>query len=220
LKFPIVKAFAIIFQLATMKKGMSSCEIARQHGIHQETAWFFQKKVQLAMMANTEGVEFLNIQKIINDIIELLENKLDQSSAVVVFGEDDILKSGSEFCSEGLSSRSASDLGKKCRRSKKNYKLNLKRLITHREERAWRSFHFINLSSPSLIKIWPVFKLFNLKNWLRGIHHKVSMQHLKNYLGEFLFRLINRRATRKLVVSLISGFIKHAQVPYTAIIAS
>lgn len=51
LKFPIEKAFMITYQLSTMKKGMSSCEIARQYGIHQETAWYFRRKVQHAMKA-------------------------------------------------------------------------------------------------------------------------------------------------------------------------
>jgi transposase-like protein len=32
-----------------MKKGKSTHEIARQHGIHQETTWFFKRKVQQAM---------------------------------------------------------------------------------------------------------------------------------------------------------------------------
>lgn len=50
-KFPIEKAFMITYQLSTMKKGMSTCEIGRQYGIHQETAWFFKRKVQKAMQS-------------------------------------------------------------------------------------------------------------------------------------------------------------------------
>jgi len=34
---------------------MSSCELARQFGVHQETAWFFMRKVQLAMKSCEEG---------------------------------------------------------------------------------------------------------------------------------------------------------------------
>jgi hypothetical protein len=39
----------IIHQLSTLKKGISTCEISRQFHIHQETAWFFKRKVQQAM---------------------------------------------------------------------------------------------------------------------------------------------------------------------------
>jgi hypothetical protein len=56
LRFPLTKAFVIIYQLSTMKKGMASTEIARQHGIHQESAWFFKRKVQLAMQASDTGL--------------------------------------------------------------------------------------------------------------------------------------------------------------------
>lgn len=55
LKFSVVKAFAIIYELGTLKKGLSTCEIARQYGIHQETAWFFKRKVQQAMGAEVTG---------------------------------------------------------------------------------------------------------------------------------------------------------------------
>jgi transposase-like protein len=48
LKFPIQKAFGMVYMLTSMRKGMSSCELARQFGVHQETAWFFRRKVQKA----------------------------------------------------------------------------------------------------------------------------------------------------------------------------
>lgn len=47
IKIPLPIVFAIIYQLASIK--MSSCEIARVYGIHQETAWIFRKKVLEAM---------------------------------------------------------------------------------------------------------------------------------------------------------------------------
>ena len=49
LKFPIEHAFAMVYLLSTMRKGVSSCELARQFGVHQETAWFFKRKVQRAL---------------------------------------------------------------------------------------------------------------------------------------------------------------------------
>ena len=49
LKFPIERAFAMVYLTSTMRKGVGSCELARQFGIHQETAWFFKRKVQRAL---------------------------------------------------------------------------------------------------------------------------------------------------------------------------
>ena len=34
--------------------------------------------------------------------------------------------------------------------------------------------------------------ILNIKNWIRGIHHKISKKHLQKYLNEFFFRF-NRR---------------------------
>ncbi|MFT4683097.1 MAG: late competence protein required for DNA uptake (superfamily II DNA/RNA helicase) [Yoonia sp.] len=42
-KFPITKAFMMIHQLTTLKKGMSTHELARQHAVHQNKAWFFYR---------------------------------------------------------------------------------------------------------------------------------------------------------------------------------
>ncbi|HBH07635.1 MAG TPA: hypothetical protein DDX92_13630 [Flavobacteriales bacterium] len=32
--------------------------------------------------------------------------------------------------------------------------------------------------------------IFNLKNWIRGVHHKISRAHLQSYLDEYHLDLI------------------------------
>jgi len=49
LKFPLIKAFHILFRISISKKGISSVQIAKEYGIRQRTAWFFRRKVQIAM---------------------------------------------------------------------------------------------------------------------------------------------------------------------------
>ncbi|MFT5980090.1 MAG: hypothetical protein ACI898_000855 [Flavobacteriales bacterium] len=39
----MTKAFMMIHQLTTLKKGMSTHELARQHAVHQNKAWFFYR---------------------------------------------------------------------------------------------------------------------------------------------------------------------------------
>lgn len=58
LKSPLVKVFWIIYQLSKMKKSMSTLEISRHYGIHQETAWCFKHKVQMAMQ---QSADLLNV---------------------------------------------------------------------------------------------------------------------------------------------------------------
>ena len=58
LKFPIRKAFHIIFTMSCNKKGISSYELSRQLSLRQKTCWFFQRKVQEAMRSS--GNNLLN----------------------------------------------------------------------------------------------------------------------------------------------------------------
>jgi len=47
---PIVKAFHMLFRIATKKKGMSTVELAGEVGVQQRTAWLFKRKMQAAML--------------------------------------------------------------------------------------------------------------------------------------------------------------------------
>lgn len=52
----------MVYQLGTMKKGRSTCELRRQHGIHQEAAWIFKQKVQLAMQFEKKATLLSNVE--------------------------------------------------------------------------------------------------------------------------------------------------------------
>jgi transposase-like protein len=51
-KFPLLKAFYIIFYLSTSTKGMSTYELARKLGMRQGVVWRFKRKVMLAMKSS------------------------------------------------------------------------------------------------------------------------------------------------------------------------
>ena len=48
-KFPLKKAFLIVYLISTNKKGISSTELSRKTGLLQKTAWLFRMKVLQAM---------------------------------------------------------------------------------------------------------------------------------------------------------------------------
>lgn len=52
LKFPLRKAFHIVYTMSCNKKGISSYELSRQLSLRQKTCWFFQHKVQQAMRSS------------------------------------------------------------------------------------------------------------------------------------------------------------------------
>jgi transposase-like protein len=51
-KFPLLKAFYIIFYLSTSTKGMSTYELARKLDMSQPVVWRFKRKVMLAMKSS------------------------------------------------------------------------------------------------------------------------------------------------------------------------
>jgi hypothetical protein len=48
-KFPLLKAFYIVYFVATSKKGIASTELSRKLGLRQKTCWYFKRKVMKAM---------------------------------------------------------------------------------------------------------------------------------------------------------------------------
>jgi len=51
-KFSILKAFHIVFKIATKKKGMSSLELSHEFELRQKTCWEFKWKLQQAMASS------------------------------------------------------------------------------------------------------------------------------------------------------------------------
>ncbi|RYG53469.1 MAG: IS1595 family transposase [Chitinophagaceae bacterium] len=47
-KLPLLKAFGIVFQIISSKKGKSTVDLAREFGVNQPTAWLLKNKVQKA----------------------------------------------------------------------------------------------------------------------------------------------------------------------------
>jgi hypothetical protein len=48
-KFPLLKAFYIVYYVSTGKNGMSSTEMIRKQVLRQNTSWLFKQKVMKAM---------------------------------------------------------------------------------------------------------------------------------------------------------------------------
>ena len=49
MKFPIHKAFMMIYLITTMKRGISASELHRKMGLHRRTCLFIKRKVMNAM---------------------------------------------------------------------------------------------------------------------------------------------------------------------------
>jgi hypothetical protein len=217
LKFSITKAFAIIFQIAVMKKGLSSCEIHRLYGIHQETAWFFRRKVQLAMSAE------LNEEKTMYRSLTMV-NSTNENKSKESINDTLVRREIRTLSNHGNNSNYNSNGRSKLKKSQpgiltmliKNRKFNFAR----EEKRGKRLVHFVDLWHKHLPLFWSEFRYLNLRRWLIGTHHRVTIEHLQYYFNEFFCRNLFRLKLKQLPTTLIENFVKHHRRPYASLIAT
>jgi len=75
MRLPMVKAFYLLFRIATKKKGMSTVELAGEVSVQQKTAWLFKRKIQVAM----QGVDIQNLR--FDELITALGNNDSQKKS-------------------------------------------------------------------------------------------------------------------------------------------
>lgn len=222
LKFPLRKAFLILFEMSTTTKSCSSPVMARKLGINQKTAWLFMTKVRAAMSSG--GTHLLE------GICEV----------------DEILIGGKQSGKRGRGAegkKKASVLVEKDSRGgiKRAYGMKIENFTTgelrkildrHVTKKAqistdlWRSY-------TSLKQEWNITQsksnpkenfqsihrfIQQLKGWIRGIFHRIDNHYLQGYLDEFCFRL-NRHLFRDTIFhTLADRMMSHQPLPRAKLI--
>jgi hypothetical protein len=192
LKFSVVSAFWICYQMSNHKKGMSTLEISRQYGIHQETAWYFKRKVQYAMNKSSQIDFLMDIQitpeRSDNDVLE---------------------KELISVSSRHLHSSSIS--------------LKVKKIKSKGNMMNKSTFSGVKLSFNGLKQCESAeynWYLFNLKKWIGGIHHHISLEHLPSYLEEFNYRFNARARLSRSPGYLIHDMVKSEKVSFSSVKAN
>jgi len=200
-KLKLLSIFEIAFRVSVRKKGMSSCELAKEIGCQQKTAWAIKAKLQQAM-ASSEQFELKGDVEVDEFIVGGFEAAAPgrthgQKSLVVLALERRVDENGRETMGRAYARKidSASANALKA--------IFDKHISTDAKVKTdgWRGYAPLKAEwqiKQELSAKGANFKdlhihIMNLKNWLRGIHHKCSSQRLQHYLNEFHFRF-NRRA--------------------------
>lgn len=203
LKFSVVSAFWICYQLSNHKKGISTMEIARQYGIHQETAWFYKRKVQQAMSSSLAGDYSIEIRMFLPD---KKDDKKGIKSSDLTVKKNQITAAQ---CVTGMvKSPQNHRLGKIDHNPSEIY--SAKRRVGREIKLEFR--HSANGADNELY-----WYLYNMKNWLVGIHHQVSVFHSCRYFDEFCYRFIHRHRLNKQHLSLIESMVHHCAQSYNSI---
>jgi hypothetical protein len=198
-----------------MKKGMSASEISRQYEITKETAWYFRKKIQMAMHSESTLKSGNKTKK--DSLIKVM-NRLNSE-----FHQFD---KNADFEVRKSSLNRFKKVSYCMNLTRRAYGFEKKELpetassIWHKERRGNRWIRILDLTSNQLASYWSEFSNFNLRIWILGIHHRVSVEHLSSYFDEFNFRLMNRFKISGTPLKIINRFIHSPKTQYAEIIAN
>lgn len=227
-KLGILKAFEIAFRISVRKKGMSSCELSKEVGCNQKSAWLFKSKLQEAMKSS----ELYPLTGKV-DVDEFAVGGLDQESQGRSKGDKKIIVVGIERVKD---KKNKETIGRAYCKVIENYSsVELSKLFhSHISEEAkvrtdkWTGYiplkeefsiqqkYSNNGSNFKLIHI----HIMNIKNWLRGIHHKCSERRIQKYLDEYHFRFNRRSSLKGIFNTLIQRAVQSSPVPYSLIVAN
>lgn len=222
IKFPLKKAFYMIYQLSVNKKGMSTLELSRQYGLSQKTCWFFKRKIQKAMessdlypLNNILEIDEFSIgshetgkpgrsdgkkKKVILAIETVLnkKEKLTIGRAYARVIEDYSTESFKPFFNSKVDKKSTifTDLWSSYAPLKKEYNIN--------QEKSENGESMILLHT----------HIMNIKGWLRGIHHHISIKHSQCYLDEYHYKFNRRLNLKKSYKILIDRMIEKSWFSY------
>ena len=221
-KFPLRKAFFILFEMSTTTKSCSSAVMARKLGINQKTAWLFMSKTRKAMSSSRAHP--------LEGICEV----------------DEILIGGKQ---EGKRGRGAEGKKKAAILIEKDNKGGIKRAYgmkvkdfstkalrkifdRHISEKAkintdlWRSYTPLKgewdieqTKSDPKQNFQAIHRFIQqLKGWIRGVFHSIKDEYLQGYLDEFCFRF-NRHLFRETIFdSLVNKMMTHPPCPRAKLI--
>ena len=190
-KFPLRKAFYIVFMMSCGKKGISSYELSRQLSLRQKTCWAFQRKVLEAMKSNGN-------------------NPLDGTIEV-----DEFFVGGPEEGKTGRGNEKKQQVVMAIQTNGFGIHRCYAKVIESADANELGGFFSERITCDANIKTdnWTGYKplkkdyknleqkpsknggnfplmhrqIMMFKSWLRGIHH--HCKHLQRYLDQFCYRL-------------------------------
>ncbi len=207
LKFGIDKAFEMLYEITTSKKGANSIWLAEHFGVNQKTAFLFRQKVQLAMKSSNlhplEGEVHVDEFEIGTPKEgEPGRSKSEKKMRVVIAIEHRDGKSGRAYA------KVIEDYS--CISLKPIFEEHIKKDADILAD-GWSGYKPLKMEYPNLkqklsdkgrnYKMLHI-QIRNFKNWLRGVHSYCNPEYLQRYIDEYFFRF-NRRNHRKSILTKI-----------------
>lgn len=221
-KLGMMGAFEMAFRISVRKKGMSTCELGKEFGCQQKSAWLFKAKVQEAMKSSEQYDLKGDIE-----VDEFMVGGFEQQAPGRTHSEKSLAVLGVE---KVIDKKGNESLGRAYARVIDNASAESLKIIFEKhiakdaavKTDGWKGYL-------PLKKQWNInqqlsnkgenFKMLhvhimNIKSWLRGIHHKCSANRLQSYLNEYHFRFNRRGFIDTIWHKLIEKAMKIKPVPY------
>jgi hypothetical protein len=211
-KFPLVKAFYIVYFVATSKKGIASTELSRKLELGQKTCWYFKRKVMKAMKSSdnyplTGKVDvdefFVGGQE------EGKKGRGKEKKKLVVLAIEKQDRGISRMYGKVIDKADAKNLGS-FMRTKIEQQANIK-------TDKWLGYKPLKSEFKNLVQLdsgekggnFPEIHraIMMFKSWLRGIYHNVT--DLQAYIDEYTYRFNRHLMKAPVFENLIIRMIKN-----------
>lgn len=221
-KFPLVKAFWIVYYVSTNKKGIASTELSRKLQLRQKTCWLFKQKVMAAMKSSGEHPMKGTVEvdeTVVGQQEEGVRGRKNKKKKLVVFAIEKKGKGVSRLYGRAITKASAEDLGGFMQQT-------IEPLANIRTD-GWTGYqplkeHFPNLTQEISGKKGKNFSqmhrvIMGFKGWLRGIHH--HGEHLQAYIDEYCYRFNRSFMKEGIFDNLLLRMVQHPPRTYKMIIS-
>lgn len=221
-KFPLLKAFYIVYYVSTSKKGISSTELSRKLALRQKTCWLFKQKTMKAMESSRN---FPMKGKV--EVDETYVGGQDEQALGRNEGKKKVVVVAIEKKGKGVSRMYARVIETA---SKENLSAFMNDHISAEAEirtDGWAGYKGLEEDFPKLRreKSEPKGKNFPqlhrtimmFKAWLRGMHH--SVEYLQSYINEYSYRFNRHKMKEGIFENLIQRMIDAKPCTYKMIIA-
>ena len=175
-KFPLLKAFYIVYYVSTSKKGISSTELSRKLNLRQKTCWSFKQKVMKAMKSS--GNHPLTGQVQVDEFVvggqeEGVRGRKNNKKQLIVIAIEKKGRGVSRMYGKVISASTSKELGDFMRKTiSKESKIKTDQWVFYKPLK--NDFpHITHVSSGKKGSNFPELHrvIMGFKGWLRGIHH-------------------------------------------------
>lgn len=221
-KFPILKAFYIVYYISTCKKGISSTELSRKLALRQKTCWLFKRKVMQAMKSSGNNMIAGKVEvdeTVVGGQEQEVRGRKNINKKLVAFAIELKGKGVARMYGGVISKSSSGELGAFMRKHISSEAESIKADKWSGYSPLKKDFaNLLQVSSGKKGQNFPELHrtIMNFKGWLRGIHHHVN--HLQAYIDEYSYRFNRAGMKEGIFENLMKRMVKANPLPYKLII--